>query len=270
MTTQILPIIISDLKWPVVIVVALILFRRQIREVFGRLSNLNITAGNFKLETSLRGRVSPAVFKELRKKPNQFSLGGELRTLTVLHLETHDYAFLTANYSPEAVSNYLHTYLTKMTDVIFQLGGTIDRYEGLSLTAYWGAPIPCEDAPSKACEAALQMQSLINELSPELEAMGHPPLLPLFGVTTAELMVGNFGSEQRANYSLLGDYKDVLKGLVQLNYNFQTNILITENTYSHVANAFKIRLMAEQLQISGKKAPISVYELLGEVNKQEE
>jgi hypothetical protein len=103
MTAEILSTLISDLKWPVVIIVALILLRRPLREAFGRLTKLNITAGKFKLETSLKGHVSPEVLKQLSKNPDQFRLGAENREITILHSVTRGYSTIGEAYSPEEV-----------------------------------------------------------------------------------------------------------------------------------------------------------------------
>jgi adenylate cyclase len=212
--------------------------------------------------------VSPDVIKEIRNKPGLLQQRNVSREqVTILHLETRGYTVLYEELSAEELSEYLNIYLTKMTDVVFELGGTIDRYEGTALTAHWGSPIHYTDAPSRACRAALRMQSLIKELSPNLVSKGLPPQLPLFVITTADVMVGNFGSEQRANYSILGDYMDILRRLVTLNYNFQTNILITQFTYQYVENEFEVRLLAEKLQTKGKDQPIAVYELCGQIGK---
>ena len=268
MSAETLGALLSDLRWPAVILAALILFRGQLREAFGRLTKLSVAAGDFKLETSLQGRVPAEVIEELRRKPDKLGLRGDSRTVTILYLETRGYTG-PAELSAERLSEYLHIYLTEVTGVVFELGGTIDRYEGTAVTAYWGAPIPYADSPRRACEAALRMEGLIRELSPQLEAQGFPPLLPLFAITTADVVVGDFGSEQRADYSLLGDFRLVLGALVRLNYNFQTNILITEYTHARLAGAFETRLLGERLRVKGKVEPISVYELLGRAVEEE-
>lgn len=265
MNADIVAGIVSDLKWPVIILVVLILFRRPLQSAVGRLTSLNIAAGDFKLETALQGHVSPQVIEQIRANPQKYPIRSEQREVTILRVETRGFTDLSESLTAVELSEYLRTYLTKMTEVIFDLHGTVDRYEGTSVTAYWGAPVSVENPERRACEASLRMQSLIKEeLSPELEERNLPPLLPLFAITTAYVAVGDFGSEQRSNYSILGDYETVLQGLVRLNYNFQSNVLVTQYTHAHVKDHFEFQLLAERLRTKGKSEPISVFELLGE------
>ena len=256
---------IADLKWPIVLLITLFLFKAPIRELLSRLSNLSITAGDFKLETALRGRVSSETLREIRKQPGYLrSSVATHQQVTVLHLETQGFSVLSETMSPEEIADYLHIYLTRMTDVVFEFGGTIDRYEGTALTAYWGAPIVYPDSANRACKAALRMHGLIKELSPKLEAKGYPPLLPLFALTTANVIAGNLGSDQKPAYSILGDYSYILASLVRLNNNYQTNILMTNYTLELVEGEFNVRLLGEQIKTKGKDQPVSVYELCGE------
>ncbi len=259
--------LVTELKWPLVILVMLVLFRKPLVELFGRLTNLSISAGDFKLESALEGRVSPEVMKQLRKQPR---LAGpreaESTQATILYMETRGYTLLYEALSPTDLARYLHSYLTSMTEIIFKYGGTVDRYEGIAITAYWGAPIQYPDSAARACKAALEMQQRIRELSPQLETQGFPPLLPQFAITTADVVVGDLGSDQKPGYSMVGDYQHILEGLLRLNINFQTSILITEFTYKvlqdrELLGEFEMRMLAEELQTRGKDIPISVYEL---------
>ena len=264
MVGETLTAVIADIKWPVLILVVVVLFRAPIRELLSRLTNFSISAGDFKLETALKGRISSETLKEIRKQPELLQLkAASYHQVTILHLETRGFTVLSENMSPEQITEYLHTYLTQMTEVVFEFGGTIDRYEGTTLTAYWGAPIVYEDSAKRACAAALRMHTLIKQLSPKLETKGYPPLLPLFAITTADVIAGNLSSDQRPSYSILGDYSYILSSLVGLNNNFQTNILMTEYTLNLVSQYFDVRLLAEQLKTKGKDQPVSVFELCG-------
>lgn len=256
--------IIADLKWPVLLLVAIFLFRAPIRELLGRLTNLSISAGDFKLETDLKGRISPETLREIRKQPELLKpKAAAHQEVTILHLETRGFTVLSESMSADGIAEYLHVYLTRMTEVVFEFGGTIDKYEGTTLTAYWGAPIAYDDAAKRACRAALRMHDLIKELSPGLEAEGYPPLLSQFAITTADVVAGNLSSNQRPSYSILGDYSYILDGLVGLNNNYRTNILMTQYTLEQVGEEFEVRLLGEQLRTKGKDQPVSVYELCG-------
>lgn len=256
--------VIAQLKWPVLALVTLVLFRAPIREFLSRLTNLSVSAGDFKVETALKGRVSPEALSEIRKRPELLQIkSASHHQVSILQIQTRGFTVLSETMSPEKVASYLQTYLTRMTAVVFEFGGTIDRYEGTTLTAYWGAPITYPDSATRACRAALRMHALIKEISPELEAQGFPPLLPLCAITTADVIAGNLGSEQRPSYTILGDYTDILHGLTGLNQNFRTNILITEYTLEQVGDEFEVRLLGEKLRTKGKEQLVSVYELCG-------
>ncbi len=227
-----------------------------------KVAKLNVEAGKFKLETSMRSYVSPELISELGRNPEKLKIAGEEKEVTILHMEVRGFTTLHEKCEPEQVTEYISKYNTQMTNHIFEFGGTVDRLLGDTLTAFWGAPIEYKDAAERACTAALKMHETVKKISPELEQLQLPPLLPVFAITTTNVIVGNMGSEQRFNYSIMGDYSYILQGLAQLNYNFNTNILMTEYTRSRISKQFKTRILAEQLITKGKNEPIDVYELI--------
>ena len=253
---------LTTLAWPIIVLVALVLFRKPLGSILERIINISLVAGTFKLETSLRRYVSPGVLSELKKNPRQYNLAGERRTVTILYSEIKGFTPIHEGLLAQDAALYINRYLTHMTEIIFQLGGTLHRYEGTDITAYWGAPIAYEDSSERACDAALKMNEAVNDLSPELEELGGPPLLPIIGITTAEVIVGNLGSDQQPDYSILGDFQSILVRLAKLNYNFQTRILVTDYTHPEIKDKFKTRLLAEKLTVKGKTEPVGVYELL--------
>ena len=215
-----------------------------------------------RLETDMRQYLSPTVIADLRKVPGRLPLKPERKEVTILYSEVRGFTALGENLVPEQVGNYLHRYLTSMTEVVFGENGTLDRYIGNSLIAYWGAPIAYVDAPQRACECALKMVQKVTELVPFLRDLGMPPLRLSIAITTGAGIVGRFGSEQRFQYSIVGEVLDLLPRLVYLNNQFKTDILMTEFTFGHVEAAFETRILAEQIRIKGKTEPIAVYELL--------
>lgn len=260
----------SHVVWPLAVLIAIVLFRNPLSKLLDRVMRLNVEAGKFKLETLMRDYVPPHVLSELRRNPHQLKLSGERRHVTILYSEMRGFTAMLEGFTPEAAAQYIHVYLTKMTEIIFQLGGTLDRYEGTAFTAYWGAPIAYEDASERACNAALNMNEAVKILSPKLQEEGYPPLLLTITITSAEVIVGNLGSEQRFNYSIVGDYYFVLGELARMNYNFKTSILITEYTYAEIKHKFDARLLGENVHVRGKPEPINVYELLSKKNRNSE
>jgi len=248
--------------WPLIVLTIVIVFRGPLAELLVKLTRLRLTAGKLKLDALLSERVSAEVLAQVKRQPKLIPSHPELRTVTILYSETRGYTGISEHLSPENVAKLIRPYLTKMTKAIFDAGGTLDRYEGTAFTAYWGAPIPYDDSASRACKAALAMLEVVRGLSLKAQEKGSPPLLPIFAITTSSVMVGDFGSQQRSNYGVLGNHNSILRGLVQLNNNYQTSILITEQTHLAIASFFETRLLGEKLRVKGYEAPISVYELI--------
>ena len=255
--------IVTELAWPLVALVAIVLFRTPLGALLGRLMSLSLVAGKFELKTTMKGHESNRVLSEMDKGAGLALTRVEVLPVTIVRCYTRGYTSFEEKLSPDEVGEYLHEYLTSMTEVVFELGGTLDKYEGTALTAYWGAPIAYTDAAERACAATLRMQDVVSKLSPWIEQRGFPPLLPMFAITSTTVLVGNLGSAQRFNYSILGDFDNTLDELVRFNQNFQTNILLTEYTYKEIGDSFETGIQAKDLRVNGKDSPIAVYELLG-------
>ena len=148
---------LSDQAWPLIVLVALILFRNPLGGLLLKVMKLNVEAGRFKLETSMQEYVPPSVLNELIKNPGQLRLGGERRQVTILCADIRGFTQTSEALEPEMVAGLVHRYFTGMTEIVFRLGGTLDSYRGHVMTAYWGAPVSYPDAAARACEAALKM-----------------------------------------------------------------------------------------------------------------
>jgi adenylate cyclase len=229
---------------------------------------------------SLNGRISPETIRELKEHPeklqlsrsvgvkNKALLSSPYRDITVLHFTPRQHGFFSETLMPDELSDLFKFYLTKMTQIIFDQGGTILQYNDLALTAFWGAPLSCDDAPKKACEAALLILSRTKGLDTELKSRWMlQPFQPIISITTEELLVGDFGSEQKPFYAIYGDYEYKLKGLMKLSLEYNTNILITQSTHKHVKNNFIFNPVDKQLRTKGFTNLIAVYELCGNVMK---
>lgn len=216
-----------------------------------------------RLETAMREYLAPAVIDELRKAPGQLNLNPHFRKVTILQSEVRGFTRLSESLAADKLGTYLHSYLTAMTEIVFELKGTLDRYVGYTLTAYWGAPIAYDDAATKACDAALKMLKKVEELNPVLLKSGMPPLRVSIVITTGEVLVGNVGSAQRFQYSILGEALEILSRLIYVNDQFRNDILITEFTHQEIQTEFETRMLAEQMAVKGKASPIAVYALIG-------
>jgi adenylate cyclase len=148
-----------------------------------------------------------------------------------------------------------------MTDLILASGGLIDKYEGDAIMAFWGAPLPQEDHAARACLAALQNQRRLAELRREFQASGLPPVYSRIGVNTGEMIIGNMGSSQRFDFTVIGDSVNLASRLEGANKTYGTGIIISEDTYRHAAGRVEVREL-DLLRVKGKEVPVRIYELL--------
>jgi adenylate cyclase len=205
--------------------------------------------------------MSETLIHDLLKHPEKLRLGGEKRILTVLFSDLAGFTSLSEKLTPEEVVTLLNRYLTAMTDLILASGGLIDKYEGDAIMALWGAPLPQEDHAARACLAALQNQRRLAELRREFHASGLPPVYSRIGVNTGEMIIGNMGSSQRFDFTVIGDSVNLASRLEGANKTYGTGIIISEDTYRHAAGRVEVREL-DLLRVKGKEVPVRIYELL--------
>jgi adenylate cyclase len=141
--------------------------------------------------------------------------------------------------------------------------GTVDKYIGDAVMAFWGAPIKREDHALLACRAALKCQRVIRKLCKRWQAEGKQEFNTRIGICTGEIIVGNIGAEQRLNYSVIGDSVNLTSRLEGLNKEYKTGIIISEDTWRHCSEHIEARLI-DFVAVKGKLEPIRIYELIGE------
>lgn len=226
----------------------------------------------FKEKSALKGAfskyVSPAVMDEIMSAPQKLTLGGEKREITVLFTDIAHFTSISEKLSPESLVALLNEYLEAMTDVIMAEGGTIDKYEGDAIMAYFGAPLGQADHAVRACTTALKMREKLTEL---LNKWKNDPPLPggekkpeidfRCGLSMGEAIVGNVGSKSRLEYTAIGDIVNLGSRLEGANKKYLTNVLVSEATYEAVKEHFEAREI-DIIRVVGKAKPIKVYELL--------
>ena len=217
--------------------------RRQIKDMFSRY-------------------MSDLLIQDLLKNPGKLRLGGERKVLTVLFSDLAGFTSISEKLSPEEVVTLLNLYLTAMTDIILASGGIIDKYEGDAIMAFWGAPVQEEDHAARACLAALENQARLATLRQELAQMGLPPVYSRIGINTGEMIIGNLGSSQRFDFTVIGDSVNLASRLEGAGKEYGTSILISEETYRRAREAVEVREL-DLLQVKGKELPVRIYELLG-------
>ena len=216
--------------------------RRQIKQMFSRY-------------------MSDLLIQDLLKNPEKLRLGGEKRILTVFFSDLAGFTSLSERLSPEEVVSLLNKYLTAMTDIILASGGLIDKYEGDAIMALWGAPLPQEDHAIRACLAALDNQSRLADLREEFRQMGLPAIYCRIGLNTGPMIIGNMGSTQRFDFTVIGDSVNLASRLEGAGKEYGVGILISEDTYSQAAEQIEVREL-DLLRVKGKDKPVRIYELL--------
>jgi adenylate cyclase len=205
--------------------------------------------------------VSTAVVDEVLKNPQQLKLGGDKKDLTVLFSDIRGFTTLSESLTPEELVQLLNEYLTVMTDVVFKYDGTLDKYIGDALMAIYGAPLEQQNHPASACHSALEMMEALAKLNDKWIGEGRKPLDIGIGINTGGMMVGNMGSDQRFDYTVMGDAVNLGSRLEGANKNYRTNILISETTYERVRDEF-VCMEVDSVRVKGKKQPVRIYQLL--------
>ncbi|MDY6935581.1 MAG: CHASE2 domain-containing protein [Spirochaetota bacterium] len=206
--------------------------------------------------------LSPKVIDEIIKEPELLKLGGESRFLTIFFSDVAQFSAISEALSPTDLVHLLNEYLSEMTDIILKHNGTVDKYEGDAIMAFYGAPQHLEDHAIKACLAAIDMQNRLKDMRMAWRKHGKHELYVRMGLNTGVAVVGNMGSRTRMDYTVMGDSVNLASRLEGANKNYETYTMISESTY----NAAKDHIVARQLdviQVVGKDVPIQVYELIG-------
>jgi adenylate cyclase len=224
--------------------------RRQIRQMFSHY-------------------MSDLLIQDLLRNPTKLRLGGEKRVLTVFFSDLAGFTSLSEKLNPEQVVFLLNRYLTAMTDIILAGGGLIDKYEGDAIMAFWGAPLPQEDHALRACLAALENQRRLAELREEFVRAGLPPIYARIGLNTGEMIIGNMGSNQRFDFTVIGDSVNLASRLEGAGKEYGTFITLSEETYRQAAGQIEVREL-DLLRVKGKDQPVRIYELLAKKGQLDE
>jgi adenylate cyclase len=198
------------------------------------------------------------VVKQLLENPNSFRLGGSNQTITVLFADIRGFTSLSERENPERVVRLLNRYFTAMSEIIFEHGGTLDKYIGDGLMALFGAPTATPNDAINAAKAAVAMQRKVNTLNGELVAEGLTPVTVGIGLHTGEAVIGYIGSEKRSEYTAIGDTVNLAARLESNARGGQ--ILLSEATAKAIGNAFPL-VAREPLTVKNRVQPVSLFEL---------
>lgn len=211
--------------------------------------------------------LSPDVVEQVARNPRLLQLGGELREITVMFTDVRDFTRIAEQFDPHGLTRFMNRFLTPMTDLILSHKGTIDKYMGDAIMAFWNAPIATPDHASRACDAALAMQARLRQLNEDWktealrEGHGHIPVRIGVGLNTGDASVGNFGSDQRFTYSCLGDEVNLASRLEGLCKAYGVDVVVGENTCRQIPGFATLEL--DMVMVKGKTEPERVYALVG-------
>lgn len=211
------------------------------------------------IKGAFRQYLSPAVIEQLIQNPDNLKLGGAARELSILFSDVQGFTGISESLSPEQLTSLLNKYLTAMTDIIMEQGGTIDKYEGDAIIAFWNAPLDMADHAARAVRAAIMCGNKLDEMREGLEKEYGRKLYARIGLNTGMVVAGNMGSNQRFNYTFLGDAGNLASRLEGVNKQFGTFIMISEQTKNKAGGEFAYREIS-RIQVVGRKEPVRVYE----------
>jgi adenylate cyclase len=199
--------------------------------------------------------VSPAIVAEMTAHPDKLVLGGQRRTLTVMFTDLAGFTSMSEGIAPEAVAQILNEHLTLMTRIVLAESGTIDKFIGDALMAFWGAPIDDPAHAQHAVKAAIEMQAEMERFRRE---PGRPELHMRIGINTGSVVVGNLGSKDRFAYTVIGDAVNLAARLEPLNRLYGTPILLAEETAVALGGAVALRHV-DRVRVKGRREPVEIY-----------
>lgn len=215
------------------------------------------------VKAAMSNYLSPQVLKAVIENPDQLKPSASKRhQLTILFSDIRGFTTYSEKNPPELVVKMLNEYLFTMTNVVFKYNGTLDKFIGDAIMAFWGAPIDLDDHAELAVKAALEMNEKVQELNSIWENVYKHTFNIGIGINTEEVVVGNIGSEKFMNYTVIGDGVNLASRLEGLNKEYKTNIIISENTLRYVRDLVETRYL-DKVTVKGKKEETKIYELIG-------
>lgn len=202
--------------------------------------------------------VPPSLVREMAKFPEMLSTQGQSRNMTVLFSDVCDFTRISEGLSPTELSAMINAYLTAMTEVIQKYKGTVDKYIGDAIMAFWNAPLPDNRHAPHATLAALEMQAKLTELESEFKARGWPALRTGIGINSGVMNVGNMGSEFRMAYTVMGDAVNTASRLEGLTRIYGVDIIVGAETRKLVPDVIFREI--DVVRVKGRETPESIYE----------
>jgi adenylate cyclase len=237
-------------NWSYPVIMGAIIFLHLIYNNFARENRLKL-----QIKKQFEHYLSPDMVKKLQDNPSLLKLGGETRELTFLFCDIRGFTPISEKYKsdPQGLTKLINSFLTPMTDIILKSGGTIDKYMGDCIMAFWNAPLDCADHQKKAILVAKTMRERMKKLDLGFN-IG-------IGINSGTAVVGNMGSEQRFDYSVLGDAVNLASRLEGQSKEFNTTIVIGEDTYKNAEELHKRMYKLGSVTVKGKTNKVKIYSI---------
>jgi adenylate cyclase len=207
--------------------------------------------------------LAPTVVQKLIESPQSLELGGEEREITAFFSDVQGFTGISERLTPQELVELLNEFLTQMTDIILQHEGTVDKFEGDAIIAFFGAPNFLENQARTACLTCVEMQKRLMQMRHKWQSEQRPELFMRIGLCTGPAVVGNMGSASRMDYTMMGDTVNTAARLEGVNKIYGIYTLICEETYRKAGNSVVTREV-DAINVVGKKEPVTVYEILGD------
>ena len=237
-------------NWSYPVIVGFLVFSHLIYNNFVRENRLKL-----QIKKQFEHYLAPEMVKKLQDNPSLLKLGGETRELTFLFCDIRGFTPISEKYksNPQGLTKLINSFLTPMTDIILKSGGTIDKYMGDCIMAFWNAPLDCPNHQEKAIITAAKMRQKMKELNLGFN-IG-------IGINTGQAVVGNMGSDQRFDYSVLGDAVNLASRLEGISKDFNTTIIIGEDTYQAVEYLHNKMYRLDTVSVKGKSNKVVIYSI---------
>ena len=245
--------IITD--WSYIAIAMTIVWTHLIYNNFARENRLKL-----QIKKQFEHYLEPKMVKKLQQNPDLLKLGGETKELTFLFCDIRGFTPLSEKYqkNPAELTKVINKFLTPMTEIIMRNGGTIDKYMGDCIMAFWNAPIDTPKHKELAITSALEMMDKLDYLN-NINGFGDQNKINIgIGINTGKCIVGNMGSKQRFDYSVIGDPVNLASRLEGVSKNYDATLVVGEDTYRDISTLYNFKLL-DEVQVKGKSNKVSIY-----------